>query len=249
MSRRIRCVTATARCRWKPGSTCGRFSMRWAMSSPTPQRCIRSSLTARTKRRGRSSTACSHRCSYRGGCDMELSSICERYRARFSARHGKHTTAAQWSALNALLGCHTEQYGTLELAFQECSQQMLRFRSCGHRFCNQCQQHSTHSWLTRQLQKLLPVDYYLVTFTLPFELRALPTAHSTTVLPLLMQCAAATIRRFGRNEPGLEAELGMCAVLHTHTRRLDYHPHVHLVVPGGGVNVQRTEWRTLKGKY
>jgi hypothetical protein len=180
---------------------------------------------------------------------MQLSSLCERYRARFIAAHGRHTTQAQWSALNALLGCHTEQYGTLHLGCQDCAGTQCRYRSCGHRFCNQCQQHSTQTWLNRQCQKLLPVDYYLVTFTLPFELRAMTQAHSTSVLPLLMQCAAATLRRFGQNQPGLEAELGMCAVLHTHTRRLDYHPHVHLVVPGGGVNVARTQWRTLKGQY
>ena len=180
---------------------------------------------------------------------MELSTLCERYRARFLAAHGKSISEAQWSALNALLGCHTEQYGTLNLACQDCAGMGVRFRSCGHRFCNQCQQHSTQQWLERQTQKLLPVDYYLVTFTLPFELRSVAKAHSTTVLPLLMQCAAATLRRFGRNEKDLAADLGMCAVLHTTTRRLDYHPHVHLVVPGGGVNVERTEWRKLKGKY
>ena len=180
---------------------------------------------------------------------MKLSSLCERYRARFIARHGAHTTSAQWSALNALLGCHTEQYGTLHLGCQDCAGTQCRYRSCGHRFCNQCQQHSTQSWLNRQSRKLLPVDYYLVTFTLPFELRALAKAHSTTVLPLLMQCAAATLKRFALNEPGLQAQPGLCAVLHTHTRRLDYHPHVHLVVPGGGLNVARTQWRKLTGKY
>jgi hypothetical protein len=180
---------------------------------------------------------------------MLLSDICERYRARFIARHAKHTSEAQWSALNALMGCHTEQYGTLDLMCQDCTGTQCRYRSCGHRFCNQCQQHSTQAWLARQSQKLLPVDYFLITFTLPFELRTLAKAHSTTVLPLLMQCAADTLRRFGRNEKGLAADLGMCAVLHTTTRRLDYHPHVHLVVPGGGVNTQRNEWRKLKGKY
>jgi putative transposase/transposase-like zinc-binding protein len=180
---------------------------------------------------------------------MELSCLCARYRVRFIASHGKHTTDAQYSALNALLGCHTEQYGTLDLACQDCAQSTRRYRSCGHRFCNQYQQHSTQQWLNRHSLKLLPVDYYLVTFTLPFELRALAQAQSTTVLTLLMQCAADTLRRFGRNEPGLAAALGLCAVVHTHTRRLDYHPHVHIVVPGGGVNVPRTEWRTLKGRY
>lgn len=180
---------------------------------------------------------------------MDLSSVCTRYRARFIASHGKSTTEAQWSALNALQGCHTEQYGTLNLACQACSQEAIRYRSCGHRFCNQCQQHSTQTWLERQTHKLLPVDYYLVTFTLPYELRTLAKAHSAVVLPLLMQCAADTLRRFGRNEKGLEADLGMCAVLHTTTRRLDYHPHVHIVVPGGGVNAERNEWRKVKGKY
>jgi hypothetical protein len=180
---------------------------------------------------------------------VRLADICSRYRARFQATHGAHTTAAQWSALNALLGCHTPQYGTLDLACQHCAGTQCRYRSCGHRFCNQCQQHSTQSWLNRHSRKLLPVDYYLVTFTLPFELRTLAKAHSRLVLPLLMQCAADTLRRFGRNEPGFAAQLGLCAVLHTHTRRLDYHPHVHLLVPGGGVNEQRNEWRTLKGKY
>jgi Putative transposase/Transposase zinc-binding domain len=180
---------------------------------------------------------------------MELSDICERYRARFRAAHGNCTSEAQWSALNALTGCHTEQYGTLNLACQACPQDAIRYRSCGHRFCNQCQQHSTQQWLHRQTQKLLPVEYFLVTFTLPFELRALAKAHSSTVLNLLMHCAADTLRRFGRNEKGLEADLGMCAVLHTHTRRLDYHPHVHIVVPGGGVNIERNEWRKLKGNY
>ena len=180
---------------------------------------------------------------------MELAALCARYRARFIASHARHTTAAQWSALNALLGCHTAQYGTLNLSCRDCSEQICRFRSCGHRFCNQCQQHTTQAWLDRQRQKLLPVDYYLVTFTLPRELRNLAKAHSAAVLPLLMQCAAEILRRFGRNHPGLNAELGLCAVLHTHTRRLDYHPHVHLVVPGGGVNVARREWRQLKGKY
>jgi hypothetical protein len=180
---------------------------------------------------------------------MELATLCQRYRARFIARHARTITESQFSALNALLGCHTEQYGTLDLSCQDCSGQVTRYRSCGHRFCNQCQQHSTQTWLNRQLQKLLPVDYYLVTFTLPSELRTVAKAHGSIVLPLLMRCAADTLRRFGRNKPGLEAELGLCAVLHTHTRRLDYHPHVHIVVPAGGVNVARNEWRKLKGKY
>ncbi len=103
--------------------------------------------------------------------------------------------------------------------------------------------------MARQQQKLLPVPYYLATFTLPVELRGLAKRHPRIVYALLMRCAAETLRRFGRNKKGFAAELGLCAVLHTHTRRLDYHPHVHIVVPGGGIHQRRREWRGLKGYY
>jgi hypothetical protein len=180
---------------------------------------------------------------------LTLADIYQRYRDRFQVAHGKSTTPEQWSALNSVLGCHTPQYGTLSLTCQDCAGQQCRFRSCGHRFCNQCQQHSTKLWLDRQTRKLLPVDYFLVTFTLPYELRALTQAHGSRVLPLLLECAASTLKRFGLNKEGLAARLGMTAVLHTHTRRLDYHPHVHLLVPGGGVNAARKQWCKLTGQY
>lgn len=180
---------------------------------------------------------------------MTLPDIVERYRTAFLARFGRTLTAQQRSALNAITGCRTGQYGELVLTCQDCQQTGGQFRSCGHRFCNQCQQEAAQQWLARQEQKLLPVPYYLATFTLPVELRPLAKRHPRTVYALLMRCAANTLRRFGRNKEGIAAELGFCAVLHTHTRRLDYHPHVHMVIPGGGVHLQRREWRGLKGDY
>jgi hypothetical protein len=89
----------------------------------------------------------------------------------------------------------------------------------------------------------------MVTFTLPFELRILAKAHQKALYNLLFQCAISTLKDFGLNDKTLNAELAMMAVLHIHTRRLDYHPHVHVVVPGGGVNQARNEWRKLKGDY
>ena len=99
------------------------------------------------------------------------------------------------------------------------------------------------------MQDLLPVEYFMVTFTLPFELRSLAKANQKAVYSLLFQCAVATLKTFGLTDKGLAAELAMTAILHTHTRRLDYHPHVHIIVPGGGVNTRRNEWRKLKDKY
>jgi hypothetical protein len=84
---------------------------------------------------------------------------------------------------------------------------------------------------------------------LPFELRALAKANQTRVYSLLFDCAVSTLKCFGVNDKHLAAKLAMTTILHTHTRTLDYHPHVHIVIPGGGVANNRTRWREVKGKY
>jgi hypothetical protein len=180
---------------------------------------------------------------------VDLQSLVLRYKDRFLAHYGESLTADQWSALNAISGCRCGQYGELLLHCNACSGSSDVPRSCGHRACNQCQYHSTQDWLERQRLKQLPVNYFMATFTLPRELRSLARDHPRTVYNLLIQCAAATLKAFALNKAGFEAELGLCAVLHTHTRRLDYHPHVHIVVPGGGIHRARREWRKLRGDY
>ncbi len=180
---------------------------------------------------------------------MDFASIAARYLDRFKAGHGRKASINEWSALNAILGCRTEQYGQMQLSCQSCPWQTDRYLSCGHRSCNQCQNHSTTEWLERQQAKLLPVEYFMVTFTLPSALRALAKANQAKIYTLLFQCAVSTLKRFGLNDKAFAAELAMTAVLHTHTRRLDYHPHVHVIVPGGGVNKRRNQWKKIKGKY
>lgn len=180
---------------------------------------------------------------------MDLQTIVQRYREDFVRRHGHRLSTEQRSALNALDGCRQGPYGDLLWACQDCSLPASTLRSCGHRFCNQCQNQSTQHWLQRQTQKQLPVHYYMVTFTLPYELRGLARAHPKTVYGLLMRCAVATLKTFARNAPAMGAELGLCTVLHTHTRRLDYHPHVHIVVPGASLDRARRQWRKVQGRY
>ena len=180
---------------------------------------------------------------------MDFASIAARYLDRFKAGHGRTAPVDEYSALNAILGCRTEQYGQMQLSCQSCTWKTDRYLSCGHRSCNQCQNHCTTEWLERQQAKLLPVEYFMVTFTLPYELRALAKANQAKIYTLLFQCAVSTLKSFGLNDKALAAELAMTAVLHTHTRRLDYHPHVHVIVPGGGVNKRRNQWKKIKGKY
>ena len=115
---------------------------------------------------------------------MRLADIVEDYRARLQARYGATLNAEQWSALNALVGCRTEQYGETLWACTPCHRQQRFYQACGHRSCPRCQNHDTTQWLERQQQKLLPVEYFLVTFTLPRELRDLAKRHPKTVYNL-----------------------------------------------------------------
>ena len=180
---------------------------------------------------------------------MDLTTVIEQYEGRFRDQYAARITADQRSALNAILGCRSSQYGEILLDCPSCHEQQTRFHSCGHRSCHRCQNHDTTRWLERQSQKLLPVEYFMVTFTLPRELRALAWQHQAQVYGILFQCAVSTLRDFGANDKKLGALMGMTAVLHTHSRRLDYHPHIHLVVPGGCLNRRRRQWKTLRGKY
>jgi hypothetical protein len=89
----------------------------------------------------------------------------------------------------------------------------------------------------------------MVTFTLPYELRSMTWHNQTAVYNILFDCAASTLKDFGLNPDNLGAKMGFTGILHTHSRRLDYHPHCHFIVPGGGINVLRRQWIKLKAKY
>ena len=180
---------------------------------------------------------------------MSIVEILQHYSDRFKHKYGAHTTTDQWSALNAMLGCRTGQYGDVVLGCNHCGWSGSVPQSCGHRACQQCQHPTTVEWLGRQQQKLLPVNYFMVTFTLPRELRALAKSHPKQVYSALFEAASGTLKSFGLNDKKLAGEMGMTGVLHTHSRRLDYHPHLHFVVPAGALDKKRRQWRRKKGKY
>ncbi len=94
------------------------------------------------------------------------------------------------------------------------------------------------------MQRLVPAEYFLITFTVPAEFRALAFAHQETFYDLLLRCSWETLHTFSRNDKQLRGTPGAIAVLHTHTRKLDFHPHVHLVMPAAAVDAAQRQWRT-----
>ena len=180
---------------------------------------------------------------------MNLADIADQYGDRFLKKYEHCLLPGHRKALKAIQLCRTPGSGMTLLECNGCGSRDQKPMSCGHRNCNRCQNTDTSQWLARQSQKLLPVEYFMVTFTLPAQLRTLAWQHQRTVYDLLFRIASDTLKEFGANPKNMDADLGMTGVLHTHSRRLDDHPHVHFVVPGGGINTRRNEWRKLKGKY
>ena len=180
---------------------------------------------------------------------VDMTDIINSYQDRFKAKYAGRITRQQTRAMSAVLDCRTARYGLMKLDCNACDFHTSNYHSCGNRACPGCQNYDTTQWLDRQKEKLLPVEYFMVTFTLPAELRSLTWHHQKTCYNFLLQCARSTLMTFARNDSALGADIGMTMVLHTHSRRLDYHPHVHVIVPGVCVNKLRKQCTRLKGKY
>lgn len=180
---------------------------------------------------------------------MDLTSIVNQFREAFEIKYAGRLLPGHRRALQAIMRCRTPEAGELHVRCSDCAQTEWRPLSCGHRSCPKCQNYEASRWLDRQRTKLLPVSYFMATFTLPFEFRALAWRFQAEIYAILFDCAISTLKDFGLNPKHLGADLGMTAVLHTQTRRLDYHPHLHVIVPGGGIDKQRRQWRKIKGRY
>jgi len=180
---------------------------------------------------------------------MEMASIINQYYNAFIAKYTQTSLPGHLKAMNAIRSCRTPDSGELYVQCPDCSHAEWRPLSCGHRSCPKCQNHEASQWIDRQQSKLLPVLYFMATFTLAYELRSLVWRHQKDMYSILLTCVSSTLKDFGLNPKNLGAEIGMTMVLHTHNRRLDFHPHIHVIVPGGGVDKRRRQWKKKKGKY
>lgn len=175
-----------------------------------------------------------------------LAHVIDTFEANFLAQYRDRLTTDHVQALAAMKHCRTQASPRMQVACTACDHRSLVPHSCGHRHCPHCQHHESQQWLERQMHRLVPADYYLVTFTLPAQFRRLAAAHPRIAYDSLMKSAWETVRTFSQNDRQLAGIPGAIAVLHTHTRRLDYHPHVHLVVPAAAVDAKHRQWRTKR---
>ena len=173
---------------------------------------------------------------------LEVAEIIRLHGAAYLVRFADRILPSHRRALRDLEACRTPALGGHVHQCDHCGRQVYAYHSCRNRHCPKCHRDQTDRWLTAQRARLLPCAYYLLTFTLPDALRPVARSHQKTMYGLLMKSAAAALLTLTRDPRYVGGRLGCLAVLHTWTRALLYHPHVHLLVTAGGLSADGTAW-------
>jgi hypothetical protein len=160
----------------------------------------------------------------------------------FLEQYGAELTPEQRRALKDLISCRTAALGGHVLGCPECGHQQIAYNSCGNRHCPTCQATAAARWLEARAAELLDTPYFHLVFTLPDALDPIALANPRVVYDVLLRSAAETVLEVAADPKLLGAQTGVLAVLHTWGQNLQFHPHVHCVVPGGGLSPDGTRW-------
>jgi hypothetical protein len=171
---------------------------------------------------------------------LELADIFRQHGAAYRAAHA--LPLQQLRVMRAIETCRTAALGGHVEKCSHCAHTQISYNSCRNRHCPKCQNSDRAQWLEQRQAELLPVEYFHVVFTVPEEIAALAFYNPRTVYGILFAATAETLTTIARDPKHLGAEIGFFAVLHTWGQNLLHHPHLHCVVPGGGLSPDRQRW-------
>lgn len=180
---------------------------------------------------------------------MRLATLIKQFEGRFYQRYGQTCLPSHRHALSALKDCRSEYSPRMKLQCNDCDKLDYLPHSCGHRNCPHCQHHESQQWIDKQRMRQVKGNTSLITFTVPAEFRTLLWSHQRDLYSLMFSCIWETLQRFSQNDKALQGTPGIIAVLHTHNRRLDYHPHIHVIMPMAAINPRQRLWRMKHSKY
>ena len=175
---------------------------------------------------------------------VELADIFRVAGPTYREAHAGRMLPSHVQAMDDIVRCRTAALGGSVYQCDACGARDYAYHSCRNRHCPKCQADRAQDWLTGVRARMLPCDHYLLTFTLPQELRAVARAHQEAVYSALLQEAAAAVQTLAADRDWVGGQVGMLAVLHTWTRTLEYHPHAHLLVTAGGLTRDGAGWVT-----
>ena len=173
---------------------------------------------------------------------IELAEIFRHHGSPYQAKFGHKMLPSHRRAMRAIERCRTPALGGHVYECPDCGETQYRYHSCRNRHCPKCQNDKAQQWLEKQQELLLPVPYFLLTFTLPSALRRVARSHQRFIYHLLFRTAAAAVQLLARDPRFVGGQAGMVGVLHTWGRNLAYHPHVHFLVPAGGLSDDGQAW-------
>jgi len=179
---------------------------------------------------------------------VEVAEIFRAHGPQYLAKHGKRMPRAHKRAMRDILECRTPALGGQVYVCEKCDEKRYSYHSCKNRHCPKCGNDQAGEWLEQQKELLLAVTHFLVTFTLPEELRKVARSNQKTIYNFLFRASAEALQKLAADERFIGGRVGMVAVLHTWTRALIYHPHVHCIVTGGGLSEQG-EWKKSRQDF
>jgi len=174
-------------------------------------------------------------------------SLLERYHQQLEAQYGGLLNQDIRRAITDMLHCKSDATRVSQWHCGHCQHDQQHPASCGNRSCPQCLHQTTSNWLAKQTDKLLPVHYFMVTFTLPYQFRGLAQQHPKAMYQLMFQVTSNLLKGFASREN--KGDLGFTSVLHTHNRKRELHPHLHIIVPCGRYDVATKQWHKSDSNY
>lgn len=173
---------------------------------------------------------------------LEVADIFRAQGPRWRQSQAGHLSLGQLKVMSAIESCRSAQLGGHVLRCQACDHQQVAYNSCRNRHCPKCQASAAQRWLEARQADLLPVDYYHLVFTLPAPISNIAYYNKRVIYTILFKAAAETLQKIAADPKHLGARVGLTLVLHTWGSAMTHHPHVHGIVPGGGLSVDGERW-------
>ena len=183
------------------------------------------------------------------GPSLEVADIFRDHGAAWRATNAGHISLNQLKVMSAVERCRTVALGGHVARCEECTHEHIAYNSCRNRHCPKCQSSAAKAWLAAREAELLPVRYFHLVFTLPKPIADIAHQNKREVYNLLMRASADTVIKIASDPKHLGAQVGITSVLHTWGSAMTHHPHVHMIVPGGGLSTEGTKWVACRKNF
>ena len=180
---------------------------------------------------------------------FSVADVIRAHGAEYLALRGARVTSRERRVLNDLGSCRTSLLGGHVDRCETCERELISYNSCRNRHCPTCLAHRSAAWLEERRSELLPVEYFHVVFTVPQEVAVLALGNKKVIFNILFESVIRTLRKIAVDRRHLGAKIGGLAILHTWSQLLDFHPHLHCVIPGGGLSQDGSKWVSCRRKF